>query len=147
MAIMIPDACPSRATVGEKRVFAWLRDLLPDHFTARNIAGLVYLVLISGILAYALWFWGLQRLSASAVTFLTLLNPVTAAVLGWVILDQRFNHWQVLGAVLILISVVLGQPGTFYWRRRRRSALAPRPSLAAPRVRGRLGARPTIHLR
>jgi probable blue pigment (indigoidine) exporter len=99
---------------------------LPDHLTARNIGGLIYLVLISGILAYALWFWGLQRLSASAVTFLTLLNPVTAALLGWVVLDQRFNHWQVLGAVLILISVVLGQPGTFDWRRRRRSALASR---------------------
>jgi probable blue pigment (indigoidine) exporter len=99
---------------------------LPDHLTARNIGGLVYLVLISGILAYALWFWGLQRLSASAVTFLTLLNPVTAALLGWVVLDQRFNQWQVLGAVLILISVVLGQPGTLDWRRRRRSALASR---------------------
>jgi probable blue pigment (indigoidine) exporter len=99
---------------------------LPDHLTARNIGGLIYLVLISGILAYALWFWGLQRLSASAVTFLTLLNPVTAALLGWVVLDQRFNHWQVLGAVLILISVVLGQPGALDWRRRRRSALASR---------------------
>ena len=100
---------------------------LPDHLTARNIGGLIYLVLISGILAYALWFWGLQRLSASAVTFLTLLNPVTAALLGWVLLDQRLNHWQVLGALLILISVVLGQPpGTFDWRRRRRSALASR---------------------
>ena len=99
---------------------------LPDHLTARNIGGLIYLVLISGILAYALWFWGLQRLSASAVTFLTLLNPVTAALLGWVVLDQRFNQWQVFGAVLILISVVLGQPGTFDWRRRGRSALASR---------------------
>jgi probable blue pigment (indigoidine) exporter len=99
---------------------------LPDHLTARNIGGLIYLVVISGILAYILWFWGLERLSASAVTFLTLLNPVTAAVLGWVVLDQRLNFWQLLGAVLILISVMLGQPGTFDWRRRRRSALASR---------------------
>jgi probable blue pigment (indigoidine) exporter len=60
------------------------------------------------------------------MTFLTLLNPVTAALLGWVLLDQRLNRWQVLGAVLILISVVLGQPGTFDWRRHRRSALASR---------------------
>jgi probable blue pigment (indigoidine) exporter len=95
---------------------------LPDQLTARNIGGLVYLVLISGILAYALWFWGLQRLSASAVTFLTLLNPVTAAVLGWVVLDQRLNAWQLLGAVIIGISVVLGQPGAFEWRRSRRFA-------------------------
>jgi probable blue pigment (indigoidine) exporter len=99
---------------------------LPDHLTTRNIGGLIYLVVISGILAYILWFWGLERLSASAVTFLTLLNPVTAAVLGWVVLDQRLNFWQLLGAVLILISVMLGQPGTFDWRRRRRSALASR---------------------
>jgi probable blue pigment (indigoidine) exporter len=99
---------------------------LPDHLTARNIAGLTYLVLISGILAYAVWFWGLQRLSASAVTFLTLLNPVTAAVLGWVVLDQRLNRWQLLGAIVVLVSVVLGQPGMFDRRRQRRSALASR---------------------
>jgi probable blue pigment (indigoidine) exporter len=99
---------------------------LPDHLTARNIAGLTYLVLISGILAYAVWFWGLQRLSASAVTFLTLLNPVTAAVLGWVVLDQRLNRWQLLGAIVVLVSVVLGQPGMFDQRRQRRSALASR---------------------
>jgi probable blue pigment (indigoidine) exporter len=99
---------------------------VPDHLTARNIAGLIYLVLISGILAYAIWFWGLERLSASAVTFLTLLNPVTAAVLGWVLLDQRLNYWQLLGAVIVLVSVVLGQPGMFDRRRGRRSALASR---------------------
>lgn len=34
MAIMIPDSCPSKATTGEKRVFALLRDNLPDSFTA-----------------------------------------------------------------------------------------------------------------
>ena len=83
------------------------------------------LVLISGIVAYALWFWGLQRLSASAVTFLTLLNPVTAALLGWVVLDQRFNRWQAFGAVLVLISVVLGQPGALDWRRRRSALTSP----------------------
>ena len=33
MAILIPDSCPSKATVGEKRVYALLRDALPDQFT------------------------------------------------------------------------------------------------------------------
>jgi probable blue pigment (indigoidine) exporter len=101
---------------------------LPAHLTARNVGGLIYLVLISGILAYALWFWGLERLSASAVTFLTLLNPVTAALLGWIVLDQRLNHWQLIGAVLILVSVVLGQPATLDRLQRtfKRSALPSR---------------------
>ncbi len=89
---------------------------LPDHLTGRNIGGLIYLVAISGIAAYALWFWGLQRLPASSVTFLSLLNPVVAAVLGWVVLEERLNAWQILGALLVLVSVVLGQ--NFQWRRR-----------------------------
>lgn len=95
--------------------FTLIFEGLPDHLTARNIGGLVYLVLFSGIIAYALWFWSLARLPASSVTFLSLLNPVVAAVLGWVVLDQRLNGWQLLGAFLVLLAVVLGQP--FLWRR------------------------------
>lgn len=100
---------------------------LPTQLTGRNIGGLVYLVLISGIFAYALWFWGLQRLAAGSVTFLSLLNPLMAAVLGWVVLDQRLNHGQILGAVIVLISVILGQPlrleRWWKWRARHRPAL------------------------
>jgi probable blue pigment (indigoidine) exporter len=126
-----PEGMTSIGVTGWTFLFAGLTLLpvtllaegLPTHLTARNIGGLIYLVLISGIVAYALWFWGLQRLSASAVTFLTLLNPVTAALLGWVVLDQRLNAWQLFGALIILISVIVGQPGTFDRRRRRRSPL------------------------
>ena len=123
-----PEGMTSIGVTGWTFLFAGLTLLpvtlivegVPDHLTGRNIGGIIYLVLISGILAYALWFWGLQRLSASAVTFLTLLNPVTAAVLGWVVLDQRLNAWQLVGAFVILVSVVLGQPGMFDRRRSRR---------------------------
>ena len=107
-----------------------LAEGLPDQLTGRNVGGLVYLVLVSGIVAYALWFWGLQHLSASSVTFLSLLNPVVAAVLGWVVLDQRLNGWQLLGAVVVLVSVVLGQEATLD-RLRSRGAEA-RASLASP---------------
>ena len=85
---------------------------LPRSVTGREAGGLVYLVLVSGVLAYALWFWGLQHLTASSVTFLSLLNPVVAAVLGWVVLDQRLNGWQLLGAAVVLVAVVLGQQAT-----------------------------------
>jgi probable blue pigment (indigoidine) exporter len=122
-----PEGMTSLGVTGWTFLFAGLTLLpvtliiegLPDHLTARNVGGLIYLVLISGIVAYVVWFWGLERLSASAVTFLTLLNPVTAALLGWLVLDQRLNAWQILGALLILVSVVLGQPGTLDRLRRR----------------------------
>jgi probable blue pigment (indigoidine) exporter len=105
--------------------FTLIFEGLPTHLTGRNIGGLIYLVLISGILAYALWFWGLQRLTASSVTFLSLLNPVVAALLGWIVLHQNLNGWQILGAVIVLVSVILGQP--LAWTRLRR---APTPAAA-----------------
>jgi probable blue pigment (indigoidine) exporter len=71
---------------------------------------------ISGIFAYALWFWGIGQLSAASVTFLGLLNPIMAALLGWWVLHQSLNLPQLLGAALVLVSVVLGQ------QRRRRVA-------------------------
>jgi probable blue pigment (indigoidine) exporter len=89
--------------------FTLLTEGVPQAVTARNVAGLAYLVVVSGIVAYGLWFWGLQRLPASSVTFLSLLNPVVAAVLGWVVLGQSLNAWQLLGAAVVLVSVVLGQ--------------------------------------
>ena len=121
-----PEGMSAFAVAGWTFLFAGLTLLpftlifegLPDSLSVRNIGGLVYLVLISGILAYVLWFWGLQRLAASSVTFLSLLNPVLAAVLGWVVLNQRLNRWQVLGAVIVLVSVVLGQQLGFGRRRR-----------------------------
>ena len=132
-----PEGMTSLGVTGWTFLFAGLTLLpvtliiegLPDHLTARNVAGLIYLVLISGIVAYVVWFWGLERLSASAVTFLTLLNPVTAALLGWLVLDQRLNAWQILGALLILVSVVLGQPGTLDRLRRFPTSIA---SVSAP---------------
>jgi probable blue pigment (indigoidine) exporter len=100
---------------------------LPTQLTVRNVGGLVYLVLISGITAYALWFWGLRRLPAASVTFLGLLNPVVAAVLGWVVLDQRLNTWQLLGAVIVLVSVVLGQAPRLPGRREADTTLGSEP--------------------
>jgi probable blue pigment (indigoidine) exporter len=96
--------------------FTLIFEGVPTQLTGRNIAGLIYLVVISGIVAYGLWFWGLERLPASSVTFLSLINPVVAAVLGWVVLGQTLNGWQLAGAVIVLVSVVLGQD---LWTRRR----------------------------
>jgi len=86
-----------------------LAEGLPEHLSARNLGGLVYLFVFSGVVAYTLWFWGLERLPATSVSFLSLVNPVVAAALGWVILGQRLNTWQLLGAVIVLASVLLGQ--------------------------------------
>lgn len=82
---------------------------LPSVLTGRNLWGYAYLVLFGGVVSYGLWFRALQRLNPVAVTFLGLINPVTAALLGWVLLGQRLSPWQLVGAGIVLFSVLLGQ--------------------------------------
>ncbi|MGW4650287.1 EamA family transporter [Kitasatospora sp. NPDC004289] len=57
--------------------------------------------------AYVLWFRGIKVLSPNEVTFLGLLSPLVAALLGWIVLGESLTPAQLLGAALALGAVVL----------------------------------------
>ncbi|KIC14251.1 EamA family transporter [Leisingera sp. ANG-Vp] len=78
-------------------------------FTAANIAGLAYMSLIGGALTYILWFRGLARIDPAQVSLLGVLSPLSAVILGWVLLNESLTPAQLLGAVLALFSLWLGQ--------------------------------------
>ncbi len=82
---------------------------VPGHLTADNVAGYLYLGVVGTGVAYALWFRGLRRLSPASLTFLGLLSPLVATVVGWVVLGQALTGWQVAGAVVVIASVVVAQ--------------------------------------
>jgi len=78
--------------------------------TPSNVLALVYLGLVGTGLAYWLWFRGIERISASTVTFLVLLVPLVAAGLDFVVLHRRLTPTQLVGASLVLGSVVAAGP-------------------------------------
>jgi DME family drug/metabolite transporter len=57
-------------------------------------------------LAYVLYYRGLRSASATTATLMTLLEPLTAAVLGAVILGDRLGPAGIAGALLLAVSVV-----------------------------------------
>jgi probable blue pigment (indigoidine) exporter len=81
----------------------------PPPLTGANWLGFAYLGLINTGLAYAIWFRGVVRLPATAITFLMLLSPVGAVILGFVVLGQTLSVVQIAGALLVLGSVIAGQ--------------------------------------
>ncbi|MCX5206630.1 DMT family transporter [Streptomyces sp. NBC_00237] len=81
----------------------------PSSFTGENLMGYGYLTLIGAAVAYALWFRGIKALSPTEVTFLGLLSPLVATVLGWALLGQQLAPLQLVGALLALAAVVLAQ--------------------------------------
>ncbi|PSJ28412.1 EamA family transporter [Streptosporangium nondiastaticum] len=83
----------------------------PPAPTSTNLAGYAYLAVIGSALAYALWFRGIRLLTPTDVTFLGLLSPLVATVLGWLALGQELTVAQGFGAVVVLGSLVAAQGG------------------------------------
>jgi probable blue pigment (indigoidine) exporter len=88
---------------------ALMTESLPGTITPSNLAGFVYLCLVGALLAYAIWFRGISRLPAVTVSFLSLVSPLAAATLGFIILHESFTVVQLLGAVGIITAVILAQ--------------------------------------
>ncbi len=85
--------------------FALLLEPALPSLSILNIVGLSYLTLIGGALTYALWFRGLAILGPSSVASLGFLSPMSAVILGWLWLDQQLSPLQLLGMLVILLSV------------------------------------------
>lgn len=79
------------------------------QLTRTNLWGFIYLGLIGTGLAYALWFRGIRKLSATAVSYLGLLSPVVATLIGYVFLRETFTPVQLIGIAIVLISIMVGQ--------------------------------------
>lgn len=77
----------------------------PPAITTTNIAGFAWLALVGTGAAYTNWFAGIVRLPVRSVSFLALLSPVVATVVGWLLLDQSLSPIQLLGAALVIGAV------------------------------------------
>lgn len=82
---------------------------LPSSVTAGQAGGFAYLAFGNTALAYVLWFRGIERLPASAVSFLALLSPIVATLLGYLVLDQSLSALQLGGMLLAALGLVGGQ--------------------------------------
>ena len=89
-------------------VFSFLIAMLLGHadsITTITPSDVLYIAIITastGMVALALYYFGLQRVLASRSTILELTWPLSAAVMGFVILHERLTPTQWIGAVLLI---------------------------------------------
>jgi drug/metabolite transporter (DMT)-like permease len=97
--------------------------LQSQALSLRALVLVVLLALVPGLLALRLYYQGLQRTPASRATLAELAFPVTAAVVGVLVLDRTVSASQWLGFAVVLVFVTalaLHESGS------------PRPAVAAP---------------
>jgi DME family drug/metabolite transporter len=68
---------------------------------------LLYLGLIPTALAYSLFLAGIRYVTATVASIITLIEPLTSAVLAWLIFDERFSSLGLLGALLLFVAIAL----------------------------------------
>jgi len=85
----------------------------PPVFDARAVGGYLWLGLVGGLLAYAVWFWAIGRLPVTRASLLGFLSPLMAASLGVLLKGETFGPLQTLGLVLAFGAMLLGQLGGF----------------------------------
>jgi drug/metabolite transporter (DMT)-like permease len=82
----------------------WDAPIVPPRSDCAALAGLA---IGPGLLSLLLYYWGLQRTPASRATLAELAYPVTAALVGVILLDQHLTGTQILGAVLVAGTVTV----------------------------------------
>jgi probable blue pigment (indigoidine) exporter len=117
---------------------ALLAEGAPPALDGRAVGGYLYLALANTAVSYWLWFRGIGRLTATQVTFLSPLSPLTAAVVGWAALGQAWTPVQLAGMALAFGATVAGQL-------RPRTAGEPfsGPAASSPRVPRTTAGRPS----
>ncbi len=82
----------------------------PHPFPARFAAWfpVLYLTLAGSVGAFVLFAWLINHWPVTRVSFIGVVNPVVALLLGWLVRDEHLTRASLGGSALILVGLVLG---------------------------------------
>jgi drug/metabolite transporter (DMT)-like permease len=79
----------------------------PLRFDGRTWATIVYLAVAGSVMAFALFFFVMQHLDATVVSYQTFIIPIMAVLVGWAVLGERIAPRVAVGSAMILAGVSL----------------------------------------
>jgi drug/metabolite transporter (DMT)-like permease len=72
-----------------------------------GLASLAYLVVVTSVLAWLIYYWALGRVEASRVAIWSNLQPVLTALLAWAMYGEALTGPFVAGGVMVVAGVLL----------------------------------------
>lgn len=92
----------------------WLMDgELPHTVSMKSAGAIVYLAIVGSLLGAALFFYILQRLSASVVSLITLMTPVLAILLGKNLANEELSVHTLVGVGVVLLALLFYSSWSF----------------------------------
>lgn len=75
--------------------------------SSSSIFGLIYLIIFGSLLGFTAYSWLIQNAAPSMAATYAYVNPVIAVILGWLIAGETFTGQMLIGAGVVVGSVVL----------------------------------------
>jgi len=93
---------------------------LSFHWTWRAIICVLYLTIFGTIAAFWLYYWLLNRIESTKAMMISLVTPLLALVVGWIVLGETLPPQTGLGGLLIIGSIwlIVARRGRFSPQRR-----------------------------
>ncbi len=83
---------------------------IPTQVSLKSAGAVVYLAIVGSLLGSVMFFFILQRLSASVVSLITLMTPVLAIVIGKQLADEVLAQQTLIGVGIVLLALLLYSP-------------------------------------
>ena len=71
----------------------------------------LYIAIMGTLIPFGLYLFGLRLLSATAGSITAMLEPVVGAFAAFLLLGETMTLWQIGGAALVIVAVILVQQG------------------------------------
>jgi drug/metabolite transporter (DMT)-like permease len=79
----------------------------PSQVSALSLGAMVYLAIVSSIIAFTAFSWLMRVTSPARVSTYAYVNPVVAVFLGWALNGETIQPMTILAAAVILFAVAL----------------------------------------
>ncbi len=76
-------------------------------FNLVSLGATAYLAIFGSAIGFTLYFWLVNRVSIVKMSYTTFLIPILASIWGWLLLGEELSPAAILGAVIIIVSVLL----------------------------------------
>lgn len=94
-------------------ILSLLRSEVSFQYPAQAWGLLIILGLIPTLLAFILYNSGLRKIKASEASIISTLEPVTAAILGSIVLLEKLSVMQMIGIIVVITGIVLSNSKGF----------------------------------
>ena len=79
----------------------------PSDVSPTSLAAALWLIISGSVIGFVAYNWLLENVSTSLVSTYTFVNPVIAVLLGTIMLGEPFSRMMLLGAGLVIVSIIV----------------------------------------